>query len=206
MVKKLIVPASLLAACLGLHPQASAQEKENPWKYRVEVTGHIGGGSAYNGDHLLGKGLDYGGGFSARPFSGVLRRLSLDLQMARLDGDQPPQQTFRSRLTAVNAAWHFRPDSRFQPYVLGGFGHMHAKYSFSCDTCVYEVIRGGLAPIPYYWETEGAKNGLVLGGGVRFGLLRHLSFRPEVMMMDTTPGSGPNWTWLRVSAALGFNF
>jgi hypothetical protein len=120
----------------------------------------------------------------------------------------PPQQTFQSRLMAVNAAWHFRPDSRVQPYVFGGIGRMHADYSRSCDTCVFQVEpgTGRLTPVPELWVTEGTKNGLILGGGIRIGLLRHLSLRPEAMMIDTTPGRGYNWSWLRISAALGFNF
>jgi hypothetical protein len=199
---------ALLVASFWMHPQASAQEKANPWRYRAEISGSIGGGSVYNGDHLLGQGLDYGGSVSVRPFSGVLRRLSIDLQMAGLSGDQLPRETFRSRLTAVSAAWHFRPDSRVQPYVFGGFGRMHARYSFSCDTCVYEIEpgTGRSIPVPYYWEMEGTKNGLVLGSGVRIGLLHHLSFRPELTFMDTTPGNGPNWSWLRFAAVFGFNF
>jgi hypothetical protein len=208
MVRKLVVPAILLEISLFLHQPASAQDGHNPWKYKVEVSGNIAHGSVYNGDHLLGKGLDCGGGLAVRPFSGFLRRLSFDVQMARLHGDRPPQETLSSRLTAVTGSWHFRPDSRVQPYAFGGLGRMHSRYTRSCDTCVYERApgTGPLIPVPYYWEMKGAKNGLVLGGGIRIGLRHHLSFRPEFTFMDTTPGSGPNWSWLRFAAVLGFNF
>jgi hypothetical protein len=42
--------------------------------------------------------------------------------------------------------------------------------------------------------------------GFRFGLPRRLALRPEITFMDTTPGSGPNGSWLRISTAVGFNF
>ncbi len=199
----LLVAVSILA-----YKPLQAQEKPNPWKYIVEVSGKIAPGRVYQGATVLGKGPDYGGGVAFRPFRGPLRALSLEFQVAELHGDQPPDRTFRSRMTAFTGAWHFRPDSRFQFYPFLGFGHMRARYSRYCDTCVFimDPGTGKLIPIPEFWKVEGSKNGLVLGGGFRIGLLRHLSFRPEVTVLDTTPGSGYNWAWMRISAGIGISF
>jgi hypothetical protein len=36
--------------------------------------------------------------------------------------------------------------------------------------------------------------GVTLGGGLKIALHRHLSIRSELLFVDTTPGSGPNWS------------
>ena len=191
-----------------------AQDQEKPaWPYRVEVFGNIAHGRFYNGDHLLGSGLDYGGGAGVRPFSGWWWRVGFEVQMARIKKGELENvgvsQVLESRLVMVNALYHFRSDTRVQPYVYGGVGHVSVDYTSRCFDCIFDqdpvtgkLVSRGVSE----WHTVGSKTGVTLGGGVKIAINRHLSVRPELLLADTTPGSGWNWTWFRLQIGMGVHF
>ena len=107
-----------------------------------------------------------------------------------------------------NVLYHFRSGTRFQPYVLAGIGHVKVDYKTQCVNCIYNVdpVTGQLVPAPSEWSVRDSKTGLSLGGGLKISINRHLSIRPELLVVDTTPGSGWNWLWLRPQIGLGVHF
>ena len=56
------------------------------------------------------------------------------------------------------------------------------------------------------WNSVGSKMGVTLGGGVKIAINRHLSVRPELLLVDTTPGSGWTWAWFRLQIGMGVHF
>jgi len=55
-------------------------------------------------------------------------------------------------------------------------------------------------------RSEGSKAGVVFGAGLKMAVHRRLSIRPELLLVDTTPGSGWNWEWVRLQIGLGVHF
>jgi opacity protein-like surface antigen len=182
------------------------------WQYRVEIMGTIAAASFYNGDSRWGTGLDYGGGFGIRPFSGWLRRLGFEFQMSRLHttGEVPwsVSKDLDSRLLMGNVLFHFRSGTRVQPYALAGIGHVEVDYKTQCVNCIYNVdpVTGQLVPVPYGWKVRDSKTGISLGGGLKIDINRHLSIRPELLVVDTTAGTGWNWLWLKSQIGFGVHF
>jgi opacity protein-like surface antigen len=191
----------------------TAQEKPpDSWQYRVEVNANIGAGSFYHGEARWGSGLEYGGGLGVRPFRGWLRRLGFELQMTRHNTTTEvpgyKSEKLDSRMIMGNVLYHFRSGSRIQPYVLAGIGRMKVDYAVRCVSCLFTVdpITGQSIPIPSEYFVRDTKTGIGLGGGVKFAITRHISIRPELVVVDTTLGSGWNWNWLKSQVGIGFHF
>jgi len=203
----------ILLTAGGLAIAANAQDEAPAWQYKVEAFGNIAHGRFYNGDHVWGKGLDYGGGIGVRPFPGWLHRLGFEFQMARLSkaeqNNPSVSQDLSSRLLMANAVYHFRDGERVQPFVFGGLGHVTVDYTSRCKDCVFDVdpVTGKLVSRGLIESiTKGSKTGVTLGAGLKIALNKHLSVRPELLFVDTTPGSGANWGWVRLQIGLGAHF
>ncbi|MBZ5582341.1 MAG: porin family protein [Acidobacteriia bacterium] len=204
-------PWFLFAALFFVLRALPAQDLADGWMYRIEVFGEIAHGSLYNGDSSWGKGVDFGGGAGVRPFSGRLRGLGFELRAGRLSDESaagPSSSRLASHFIAADALYHFRGRTRVQPYVLGGLGIVNAHYTRTCSACVFNMdpVTKQLTPIPYQSDVQDSKAGLTIGFGLKLAVHRHVSIRPEVLFVDTTPGKGPNWGWLRVQAGVGRHF
>jgi hypothetical protein len=189
-----------------------AQEQQKPvWKYRMEFFGNAGFGTFHNGDHFLGNGLDYGAGIGIRPFSGALKGFGVEGWMSHLTGSESKpniSSSLDSRLLAVSALYHFRGGTRVQPFVSAGMGRIQMEYSYNCTDCVFvpDPVTGELVSVPQHWESKGSKNGIIFGGGLKIAVNRHFSIRPELILADTTAGTGPNWNWVRLQIGMGIHF
>jgi opacity protein-like surface antigen len=189
-----------------------AQEWQKPaWEYRMEFFGNTGFGTFHNGDHFLGNGLDYGAGIGVRPFSGALKGFGVEGWMSRLTGSESKpniSSSLDSRLLAVSALYHFRSGTRVQPFVSAGMGRIKMEYSYNCTDCVFvpDPVTGELVSVPQHWESKGSKNGIIFGGGMKIAVNRHFSIRPELILADTTAGTGPNWNWVRLQIGMGIHF
>ncbi len=208
--KRLLMGLSLAYgwAVLPMHAQNRQQED---WKYKVELFGDVAHGWFCHGDHRLGDGLDYGGGVGIRPLSGRLKGLGFEARILHLTDSESSRaisSSLDSRLIAMNVLYHFRSGKNVQPFVLAGIGNVKAENNYSCTECVYmpDPATGELVSIPQYYHSKESKTGIVLGGGIKIALHRHLSIRPEVILADTTPGSGPNWSWIRMQIGVGVHF
>ncbi len=203
----------LLAVTWLVGPSMAQNQPESAWPYKAEVFANVAHGRFYHGDHLWGKGLDYGGGVGFRPFSGKLRRLGFEVQATRLRKSEElsasVSQNLKSHLIMANALYHFRSDTKTQPYVFGGLGHVNVDYTYRCVDCVFdqdpitgELVSRGVTES----RSKGSKLGVTLGAGMKIAVHRHLSIRPELLFVDTTPGSGFNWAWVRLQIGLGVHF
>ncbi len=95
-----------------------------------------------------------------------------------------------------------------QPYLAGGPGFIRADYSNRCELCVFDVdpITGDLLPRVIEGRTQANKLGLAFAAGVKFALHPRLSIRPELLLVDTTAGSGWNFLRYRFQIGAGFHF
>ncbi len=181
------------------------------WNYRVEFFGDVAHGSFRNGSRTWGSGLDLGGGVGVRPFSGRLRGLGFEARFAHVAEEKGNPATLatnlEAKMIAVNALYHFRGRTRVQPFVYGGLGVPMVKYWSVCNTCVYTAppSQGGVA-IPQRSNVTTKKAGLNLGAGVKIGVSKWFSVRPEFSYLNTTPGAGWNFSWLRFQLGLGLHF
>jgi len=208
---------ALAVICFSLAaPRLNAQSSDpgvagGDWNYRVELFGDVAHGRFYSGSHKWGSGLDVGAGAGVRPFSGRLRGLGFEARFARVGEDQGDPgaraTSLDATMIAANALYHFQGRTRVQPYVLGGIGVAMVNYSSVCNICVYTgpPSQGGVA-IPQHSETKTNKAGLNLGAGIKIAITRRLSVRPEISVLNTTPGSGWNFEWVRFQMGLGFHF
>ena len=206
-IRCILLAAGWLANC------ASVQDGPPAWQYKVEAFGNIAHGRFYNGSHVWGKGLDYGGGVGIRPFSGWLHRFGFEFQLAHLkkagDISARSSQDLSARLLMANVIFHFRNGEKTQPFVSGGLGHVTVDYTSRCTDCVFDVdpVTGKLVSRGVtVSHTQEGKTGVTFGAGLKIAPIKHLSVRPELLFVDTTPGSGPNWGWVRVQIGLGVHF
>jgi len=102
-------------------------------------------------------------------------------------------QVVDSRLVMVNALYHFRSDTRVQPYVYGGVGHVSVDYTSRCFDCIFDqdpvtgkLVSRGVSE----WNSVGSKMGVTMGGGVKIAINRHLSVRRSCSWR--TPPLGPD--------------
>jgi opacity protein-like surface antigen len=179
----------------------------------VEVFGNLANGRLYHGDSLWGSGPDWGVGAEVRPLSGWLDRLGFEIQVIRLKdiGSRNSQVShgLSATLVVADARYHFRGRSRIQPYLFGGLGHISADYTYSCTDCVFDrdpVTNRLVSRGVQEWRDTGSKNGFAFGAGLKMAVRRHVSIRPELLLADTTPGSGYNWGWVQVQIGLGVRF
>lgn len=179
---------------------AHAQER-NTWKYKGEIQGQFGWGGLYHGDHKIGSGVEWGGGFGVKPFSGKLRRLGFDVQANSLDlGYQRGNNLNDGQATAVvgSVLYHFS-DSSVQPYVTGGLGVLKTDYR--------QVIKGGAvvgSNEDYSSQVRADKMLLNVGAGMKVRVARGLAVRPEIRLYDTTIGTGYNFSSVRLSVGVGY--
>jgi hypothetical protein len=54
-----------------------------------------------------------------------------------------------------------------------------------------------MTPVPWEESVRANKMGVTVGAGMKVAVHRRVSIRPEVLFVDTTPGSGWNWGWVR---------
>jgi opacity protein-like surface antigen len=207
------IPGIYLTCFLLFAPASLAQNQAaSEWDYKLELTGNIGHGWFHHGDSLWGSGLDFGGGIGVRPFRGALRGLGFEVELASLHQDQPlsdvASRSLKSFLLSGNAVYHFNGRGRVQPFVVGGLGMVRAEYRFTCSECVFneDPITGQLIPIPYLEQIHATKLGITLGTGIKLAVTRHISLRPQILLVNTTPGSGYNWTWTRFQFGTGFHW
>ncbi len=202
----------LCSSILGIAlPLCARDRQEQPWKYKLEIFGDVAHGRFYNGDHLRGKGLDYGGGVGIRPFQGKLSGLGFEARIARLSGHRSTESISSrvdSRLIAVSALYHFRSGTTVQPFVSAGIAKIKEKDTYHCTACVFDrdPVTGAYISIPQDFQSSGSKNGLILGAGIKLAIHRYISLRPEFLVADTTPGTGPNWSWCRFQIGMGLHF
>jgi opacity protein-like surface antigen len=133
--------------------------------------------------------------------------------MARLKKADPitarSSQDLSARLVMGNVLFHFRNGEKTQPFVFGGVGHVSVDYTSRCTDCVFDVdpVTGKLVSRGVTEShTQAGKTGLTFGAGLKIAPIKYLSVRPELLLVDTTPGSGPNWGWLRIQIGLGVHF
>ncbi len=213
-----------LAACGMVAPLWAQDSPVKDWPYRVEVFGSFGNGKLYNGDHVWGSGLDYGGGIGVRPFSGWLKRIGFEFEGAHLNKSRTSTstdviqiQTFNtaifqnldSRLLQGIVLYHFRSGTKVQPFASVGIGNVKAYYSNKCENCVFDVEpgTGKLIPRQSEWRAYNeSKIGITIGGGLKIAIHRHLLIRSQVQVVDMTAGSGINLSWLRLQIGLGVHF
>ncbi len=199
-----------VCVCFAALP-LTAQQRDWDWTYRLELLGEIAYGGFYNGDRKWGSGLDLGGGVGVRPFTAALRGLGFEARLAHIAEDKGDPATLAtsldSTMVAANAVYHVRGRTPVQPYVYGGLGVARVAYSSVCNTCVYTGLpsQGGVA-IPQKSEVRATKAGLNLGCGIKIAINRRLSVRPEISFLNTTPGSGWNFGWVRLQMGLGLHF
>jgi opacity protein-like surface antigen len=204
----------ILAVAWLLHPaDARAQPRpERPDK--AEIFGNIGYGKFSNGNSVWGEGLDYGGGICVQPFPGSLHGVGFEVQMVRMNSSQDlgggSSQDLDARLIAATVVYHFGSRAALvQPYAFGGLGYVMADYTHRCADCVFDrdPVTGALVSRGVIEERiESSKVGLAFGAGANIAVHRRLSVRPEVLLADTTAGSGWNWGWVRLQVGLGVHF
>lgn len=191
---------------------ASAQDVQSPWRYRVELFASTGTGGFNNGNRSWGRGGDYGFGVGVRPFSGVLNALGFEVQTARLTDrkvvDSISTRSLDHRFIAVNALYHFLPNTRFQPYLLGGYGRVTANYDTTCTECVFDVdaVTGALTPRLMEEKIRARKGGITFGAGMKIGIHPRLWLRPEFFFLNTTTGKGWNFARYRFQIGAGVHF
>jgi opacity protein-like surface antigen len=190
---------------------SAADEQTAPWHYRVELFGNAGAGRLNHGSRNWGRGADYGFGIGVRPFSGALNGLGFEVQTAKLTdekGSAVLSSSLDTRFVAVNALYHFRGRTRFQPYLLGGYGRITADYYTRCTECVFDVdpVTGALTPRLVEERTRAAKAGVTFGAGMKIAVHRRFSIRPELFLLDTTPGTGWNFGRFRFQVGAGLHF
>jgi opacity protein-like surface antigen len=194
---------------------SKAQEPPAPeWQYKVEVFGNVANGRFYWGDQLWGSGVDYGVGAGVRPFSGGFHRLGFEVQAAQLKdsgsfGSTQAPYRFSATSVMVNVLYHFRNGAEFQPFVFGGLGQVRADYAYQCVDCVFDpdpvtgkLVSRGVEEI----RAKGTNAGVTYGAGLKIAVHPHLSIRSELLVVNTTPGSGWNWGWVRLQTGLGAHF
>jgi hypothetical protein len=193
--------------------QPSASEAGAPaTAHRFEIFGTIGHGLLFHGDSLWGSGLAWGGGAGVRPLPGWFDRIGFECGVARLE-DQTARGNFaqwlQASLVTTTVQYHFRGDTRVQPFVSGGLGYVSADHTQECTECAFDLdpltgrrtSRGGLR-----WRSHGTKFGIAAGAGVKVALRRHLAIRADLLITDTTPGTGYNWGWLQPQVGLAARF
>ncbi len=105
-----------------------------------------------------------------------------------------------------NALYHFG-DSTIQPYVVGGVGVLKADYTRKGVSEWYDGGPGGEYHEEYWTDRVNAsKMAINLGVGLKAVIRNNFSIRPELTLIDTTPGSGYNWASLRLSIGVGYHW
>jgi len=185
-------------------------DEKKRWIYQGEVFGTVGWGRFWHGDDSLGSGIELGVGAGFRPFQGKLRGLGFEVRVNQLHHDVQTSATHSTDGKALallgNALYHFGT-SKIQPYVMGGIGILKADYTRTGYSDWYDGGPDGEHHEEYWTERVNAsKMAINLGVGLKAAIRPNLSIRPELTLIDTTPGSGYNWGSLRVSLGVGYHW
>jgi opacity protein-like surface antigen len=210
-VRAVITVVGMIVAAAPI-PLAAQGSSAPAWTYAAEVVGNVAKGRLSLGDSLWGSGPAWGVGAEVRPRSRWLNRIGFGVQLARLKdvgASGHVSHDLSATLVIADARYHFRGHSRIQPYIFGGIGHISADYTYRCSDCVFDrdpVTTALVSRGEQEWRDTGSKFGVAYGAGVTVAVRRHLSVRPELLVVDTTPGSGYNWAWVQVQIGLGVRF
>ncbi|MCI0624269.1 MAG: porin family protein [Acidobacteria bacterium] len=158
--------SKILLAALLLMPGAAWAET---FGTRYEVFGTVGGLKAYDDEGSIGTGTAASGGFGYR----ATPKLGFEIEVSRTPHLRDiAGGTLRFEGTGVfttgSLLYHFS-ESRAQPYVLGGIGHLHYRREFHF----------------LFIGTSDTANGFAynFGGGVKIFLNRRFSARPEFRIL-----------------------
>ncbi len=211
--KQLLIFAVVVTLASMAAPMLAAAQTAPDWTRKAEIVGNVGHGRLASGDSEWASGVDLGVTASLRPLSGSLNGLGFEVRAAWLNdsGARNAQVSsdLSASLVAVDLAYYFLGRSRIQPYLLGGFSYVNADYTYRCVDCVFtpEPVTGRLVSRGVVESLEsGSKSGFNFGGGVTIALRRYFSVRPEILLTDTTAGSGYNWGWMQLQVGLGMRF
>ena len=215
-MKAILLLVLVLLACTvngfgsdaGDMPEQSDEARK--WSYRGEVFGTVGYGSFSHGDDPLGRGMELSAGAGFRPFQGKLRGLGFEVRLRRLQHDIQHSATHSTDGKALtflgNVLYHFG-DSRIQPYVMGGIGILKADYTRHGYSERYDGGPDGEYHEEYWTNrVKASKMAINLGVGTKAAITDNLSIRPELNLIDTTPGSGYNWGYLSLSLGVGYHW
>jgi hypothetical protein len=205
---------ALVAIVLAAPPLAAQSGAPDPnSSHKVEAIGILGAARMSHGDDRWGGGADWGIAAAVRPFSSWADRLGFELSWMRLDdsGSPGPQvsQRLSANVVAADVAYHFGSHHTVQPYLFGGLGRIRAGYTYRCVDCVFrsDPVTGALVSTGVEESrNQGSKVGFRIGGGANVIIQRHLLIRPRLLITDTTPGSGYNWSWAQADIGLGVVF
>lgn len=184
-------------------------ERKGRWTYQGELFGSIGWGRFYHGDDLLGSGLEFGGGIGFRPFRGVLRGLGFEVHVKQLQHEiqqSPNHSTDGKALTLLGQVLYHFSDSTVQPYVIGGIGLLKANYTQTGYSEWYDLPGWDYHEEHWTETVDASKMAITFGAGIKAAVNPKLSLRPEISLIDTTPGSGYNWGSFRVSLGVGYHW
>lgn len=184
-----VIPLTLLAlaAALSASPSAHAEVQKGQFEVSPFVGYHL-----FESGQNLKDGLTYGIrlGYSITPrwaIEGAVSTVSSSVDDASIVGASEGQ--FRSptddvdlMLYQVDALYHFRPDNKFSPYVVGGYGA--ADYSPSISTKEMSAFNVGV--------------------GAKYWLADNLALRFEVR--DHLVGEVFDHTYSNISATVGVSF
>jgi hypothetical protein len=171
-----------VAALAGVLATAmSAQSK-------TELTGFIGHAKTYDDEGSLGGGLSGGFGLSYR----FRPSLAAEFEYSRFENQRDIAGVFRFSGTGNwftgNVLKHWGVNTRFQPYVSGGFGGM--------------TYTGGIS-----------SPAVSVGFGAKGYVTEHFFIRPEIKVLRTVfgsnnagPGAEPPISNLRISIGAGWRF
>jgi hypothetical protein len=88
---------------------------------------------------------------------------------------------------------------------MGGIGLLKADYT---RTGFSEWYDENWDYHEEFWThpVNASKMAVSLGFGLKIRLKSKFSIRPELQLIDTTPGSGYNWGLIRVSIGMGYHW
>jgi opacity protein-like surface antigen len=174
-----------------------------------EVFGSIGAGHLFRfNDQTFGDELNLGAGFGVRG-----SRLGVEFEVNRLFGLTPGpapcgiascsgegREGVMSATIASANLLYYLSSSRIQPYVSGGLGGLWSESVHSTLTVV-----GNSGTITEQTDRD-AGLALNFGGGVRIGLHKSFSIRPEVRFYSSTAHSRENLSMIRTSIGAVFHW
>jgi opacity protein-like surface antigen len=203
----------LLAVSILIIPTSVRAQPADESNWRMEAFGNVGYGRLMSGDSVWGEGIEFGGGIGFRPFVGALSGLGFEARFTFLAPGSTVNASGSSELDTRSfigtATYQFRRrHAGVAPFVAGGLARLRVNYQRRCDGCVFDVdpITGGLVPRTLEEGVDASKTGVAFGGGVTIALPGRVFVKPEILVVDTTAGSGWNWGALTLQTGVGLRF
>ncbi len=144
--------------------------------YKGEIYGNVGYGRLFDDETNLGTGLVVGGGIGYR----FNRRWAVTFDVSRI-GHQRETESYifegYALLVGGGLQYHFRPESKAQPYIRLGLSFAH----YDGATIGKPFLPPpGFPPVPGFVE-NGTQNflGPDIGVGVKIFVTKKISIRPE---------------------------